>query len=137
MEIDPLFIKKIETVRKRFIKDGFKYSGIVSFSTYNGDYKGLQLNNKALVVEYDGIQLAIKYISPKYEKPTDKNSRIPDYRNVLYWNPLVNTNDKGEAILEFYASDDISEYEIHVEGISNDGRTACGRAMIRVVNDPE
>ncbi len=103
MEFDPLLIKKIETVRKRFIKDGFKYSGIVSFSTYIGDFKGYQLQDKALVVEYDGVQPTKKYISPEYVALADKNSRLPDYRNVLYWNPEVKTEEMGEDILEFFA----------------------------------
>jgi hypothetical protein len=137
MELDPLNIKKIETVRKRFLKDGFYYSGIVSFSTYNGDLQGYKLNEKALLIEYDGIQQKKQYTSPEYPALSDKNSRIPDYRNVLYWNPKVITNEKGEAYIEFYSSDDVSEYEIRVEGISNDGRTAYGNSFFQVVNDPE
>jgi len=137
MDLDPLIIKKIETVRKRFIKDGFNYSGIVSFFTYNGDLHGYQLHDRAQLVEYDGVQAMRHYVSPEYLTKSDLNSRIPDYRNVLFWDPQFQTDNKGEATLEFYTSDDVSEYEIRVEGISSDGRIAYSNSFIQVVDDVE
>jgi hypothetical protein len=137
MDINPLEIKKIETVRKRYIKDGFKYSGIVSFFTYKGDLQGYKLQENVEVIEYDGIQAMRKYIHPEYVSKQDKDSRIPDYRNVLYWNPKFQTNDQGEATLEFFTSDDTGEYELHIEGISNNGRTALGKLLFHVVDNPE
>ncbi len=137
METDPLFMKKIETVRKRFIKDGYEYSGIVSFFTYKGDLSGYNVQEKAEVIKYEGIQARRKYVSPAYDNTVDKKTRIPDYRNVLYWNPQFHTNEKGEAILEFYTSDDSGDYEIRVEGIDKDGRTAFGKLLIQVQDNPK
>ncbi len=137
METDPLFIKKIETVRKRFIKDGYEYSGIVSFFTYKGDLYGFNLQEKAEVMDYEGIQTTRKYPNPEYAKEVDKKTRIPDYRNVLYWDPQFRTNEKGEATLEFYTSDDTGLYEIRVEGIDKKGRTASSKLYIQVQDNPE
>ena len=40
--LDPLKVKKIETVRTRFIKGVINTSGIVSYTTYKGDLGGYQ-----------------------------------------------------------------------------------------------
>jgi hypothetical protein len=130
--LDPLHIKKIETVRKKFLKGVLNCNGIVSFSTYKGDLEGYQLNEKAQVIEYEGVQPIRKYLNPDYDKISEGNDRIPDYRNVLYWNPHFNTDEKGEAILEFYTSDDVGEYEIRVEGISSNGKFVSASTYIQV-----
>jgi hypothetical protein len=135
IELDPLKIKKIETVRKRFLKGVLNCSGIVSFSTYNGDLDGYQLNKKALVVEYDGVQPLKEYSTPTYDIITEENIRMPDYRNVLYWNPQFETDENGEAILEFYTSDDASVYEIRVEGLSSNGRPVFNNSFIEVTDN--
>jgi hypothetical protein len=133
--LDPLKINKIETVRKKFLKGTMIFSGIVSFSTYKSDLEGYQLNSKAVVLEYEGLQPIKKYDNPKYIDISHENARMPDYRNVLYWNPQFKTDENGEAILEFYTSDDISDYEIKVDGISSDKRFVSGSSFIQVTND--
>ncbi len=135
MILDPLKIKKIETVSRTFLKGVIDFSGIVSFSTYNGDLDGYQLNKNAFVLEYDGVQARKKYYSPAYDKISEENTRIPDHRNVLYWNPQFKTDENGIANLEFYTSDDISVYEIIVEGLSNDGIPVYGNTFIQVTNE--
>ena len=127
IELDPLYVEKIETVNKRFLQGVMNYSGIVSYTTYEGDLKGYRLNKNALVMEYEGLQPMREYLIPLYDEVSENTSRLPDYRNVLYWNPHFKTNDKGEAILEFYTSDDVSEYEIRIEGISPDGEPVSGK----------
>jgi hypothetical protein len=50
-------------------------------------------------------------------------NRTPDLRNTLYWNPLLKTNSRGEADVEFMTSDLPGEYIIDVHGISGSGNT--------------
>ena len=135
MNLDPLKIKKIETVSRKFLKGLIDFSGIVSFSTYNGDLDGYQLHKNAVVLEYDGVQARKKYYTPSYDEVSEENSRIPDRRNVLYWNPKFKTDENGIANLEFYTTDDISTYEIIVEGLSNDGIPVYGNAFIQVTGE--
>ena len=94
--------------------------------------EGCQLNKKALVIEYDGVQPLKKYFTPTYDIITEENTRMPDYRNVLYWNPQFETDENGEAILEFYTSDVGSVYEIRVEGLSRDGSPVFVNSFIKV-----
>jgi hypothetical protein len=46
---------------------------------------------------------------------------MPDYRNTLYWDPDIKTDKTGRATVEFYTSDEISEYVLMIRGFSPDG----------------
>ena len=61
-----------------------------------------------------------EFYTPVYEGSNLPTERT-DFRNTLYWNPVIETNTKGEATFEFYTSDAISSFKITAEGISATG----------------
>ena len=66
-----------------------------------------------------GYRWPIEFYSPQY---TDKSQKTrPDHRTTLYWNPKVETDEKGHASVRFYASDISKRYLVTLEGVSNDG----------------
>ena len=66
-----------------------------------------------------GYRPAVEFYSPQY-KSTKSDVRT-DHRTTLYWNPKVETDEKGHASVRFYASDISKRYLITLEGVSNDG----------------
>lgn len=72
-----------------------------------------------------------EFYSPVY---TSKNidSKRPDHRTTLYWNPSVEFED-GKAEISFYTSDDIARYKIIVEGISSNGVVSLGESSFEVM----
>ncbi|KQR91110.1 hypothetical protein ASG01_14600 [Chryseobacterium sp. Leaf180] len=56
---------------------------------------------------------------PEYK--TTNTSYRHDYREALYWNPIVETDKNGKAQIEFYQSDANSAFRIMTEGISAKG----------------
>ncbi len=70
------------------------------------------------------------FYSPKYTAENISSER-PDNRLTLYWNPNVMTQN-GKASLSFFTSDDISNFKIFVEGITNDGKICLGEAEFAV-----
>ena len=66
-----------------------------------------------------GYRPAVEFYSPQYPDPSAKTR--PDHRTTLYWNPKVETDEKGHASVRFYASDISKRYLITLEGVSNDG----------------
>ena len=135
IELDPLRVKKIETVRKIYYKGLMNCNGIISLSTYDRNLKGYHLNKNASVIEYNGLQPLKEYPTPDYGNPTEENNRLPDYRNVLYWDPHFKTDENGEAVVEFYTSDAVGDYEIRIEGLSDEGKPAFGNAFIQVTDN--
>jgi hypothetical protein len=122
MAFDPLKTKKIEVVTKQYFLGAASESGIVSFFTYQGDLAGFQLDPNALVVEYDGVQLKREFYSPMYETTNQINSRIPDFRNVLYWSGDARPDADGRKQLSFYTSDRPGKYAVVIQGLTIDGK---------------
>ena len=120
INIDPLKIKKIDIVTAKFFQGNSQYDGIVSYSTYNGDLNGYTLDPNSLLVEYDGLQLEREFYAPQYETREQKQSSLPDYRNVLYWSPSLHANP-GKQNISFYTSDIPGKYIVVVQGISDSG----------------
>ncbi len=60
------------------------------------------------------------FYSPKYT--TGKKVVKPDNRTAVYWNPDVQTDSLGNAQIEFYTSDIDGDFEIVIEGMSENGK---------------
>ena len=70
-------------------------------------------------VHQQGWKPSVEFYSPQYPEPSAKTR--PDHRTTLYWNPKVETDEKGHASVRFYASDISKRYLVTLEGVSNDG----------------
>jgi hypothetical protein len=118
---DPLKVNKLEVVTSEYIKGEFIYPGIVNFTTYHGDMQDLKLDSKAVILDYDGLQLKRDFYSPVYKTEQQASSRLPDFRNLLYWAPDVQTDAKGQATVEFYTSDMKGKYIAVLQGMDDAG----------------
>ena len=79
-------------------------------------------NSDEGTIKISGYDIVKEFYQPKYENTEIKNNSIPDFRSVLYWNPNVTTDENGEALVDFYTSDEVSNYHITVEGLSSTGQ---------------
>ncbi|SKA13536.1 hypothetical protein [Sediminibacterium ginsengisoli] len=120
---DPMKIRKLETVNRKYFMGLVSFNGIINMITYKGDLNGFELDPKAVVLDYEGMQMQREFYSPVYDNPDRIDTHIPDFRNVLYWSPSVHTGDKGNTKVEFYTSDVKGKYAVILQGISSDGRT--------------
>ncbi|MEP6724429.1 MAG: hypothetical protein ABJC98_01375 [Bacteroidota bacterium] len=121
MAFDPLKIKSIEVGTHKHYLGPLVCDGIVSFRTYQGDLGGYELDPNAVVIEYEGLQRQREFYSPVYENNVQKESRIPDLRNLLYWSPSIKTNKDGKQQLSFYSSDLKANFAIIVQGLNAEG----------------
>lgn len=130
MVLDPLKIRKLETVHQKFFLGSTDYDGIMNWVSYKGDLAGYTLDANATVIDYEGLQLQREFYSPSYETEQDATNHLPDYRNVLYWSPSIQTTPK--SALSFYSSDVPGKYIIMVEGLAADGTAGSGIASFEV-----
>ncbi|QNH62005.1 MG2 domain-containing protein [Hymenobacter sediminicola] len=121
MAMNPLKIQKLEVIDARYFHGAAMYKGVVSFTTYKGDLEGFQLAPQVLVQQYEGLQLQREFYAPRYETAQEKQSRLPDMRNLLYWNPEINTTAGAPSTLEFYTGDQAGRYLVVVQGLSDTG----------------
>lgn len=117
MAFDPLKVQQLDVLTTRYFIGPLLYDGIVSYATYTGDLAGFPLDAHALLQEYEGLQGEREFYAPRYDTPAQKQSRLPDFRNLLYWNPQADT----KAPLSFYTSDQAGTYRVVVQGLSESG----------------
>jgi len=121
MSIDPLKVKEIEVVARKYYLNGISTDGIASFRTYTGDMAGYKPDSKALVLDYDGILLKKEFYTPRYDSPAQTESRKPDKRVLLLWAPDISVSGNQKKIVEFYTSDVKGVFQIIVQGLTESG----------------
>jgi hypothetical protein len=118
---DPLKLKRLDLVTRKYFMGSLTFHGIVSYQSYSGDLPDFRLDPKAVILDYQGLQLQQEFYSPQYETPLKLASRLPDRRNLLYWSPTIIPGSDGKLTLEFYTGDIAGEYSITIEGINGKG----------------
>jgi hypothetical protein len=126
--VDPLKVRKLDVMPYRYFYGPAEAEGIFSFTTYKGDLGGTELDTHAVVVDYEGLQLHRQFYSPVYDTDAKTATRIPDFRNLLYWTPSVNTQ-QGNS---FYTSDQAGKYIGVVQGITANGQAGAQYFMFDV-----
>jgi hypothetical protein len=123
MSYDPLKIRKLEVMSRTYYLGNTFFEGIANFVTYSGNLPSYELDPHATVIDYEGLQLQREFFSPVYETQQQSDSRLPDFRQLLYWSPNITTNEKGKNNISFYSSDLSGKYAVVLQGITTDGKT--------------
>lgn len=132
MAMNPLKIQKLEVMDGRYFHGTAIYNGIVSFTTYKGDLEGFPLDPRVLVQEYEGVQRQREFYAPRYDTPDAAKSRLPDLRNLLYWNPEIITTGAAAKTLDFYTGDQAGRYLVVLQGLSATGLAGSSRFVLEV-----
>ena len=126
---DVISIKVVRTINKLNRFGTMGRNGIVLINTKGLDHKKLKTENTLISVK--GLNKEMPFQRPTHNATMD--NRIPDFRSTLYWNPLVMTNSRGEGSVSFFASDDVGNFLIQIQGITSDGRPFSQVDSIQVV----
>ncbi len=122
MAFDPLKVQQLDVLTRRYFAGPLTYNGIVSYTTYKGDLGGLPLPAQVLLQEYEGLQGTREFYAPRYETPPATRSRLPDFRNLLYWNPDLTITPGTELTASFFTSDQAGTYRVVVQGLNGQGQ---------------
>ena len=136
LRYNPMYIKKLNVYDGRYLFGGEDFECIVSFSTHEGNMPFFQLSEGAQLFNYDCPLLPSPFEIPDYSIDAIRNSRKPDFRHTLYWNPFVELTNSWPVNLSFYTSDLCGEFKVTVEGITSDGQMIHGRAYFQVTAPP-
>ena len=132
MNYDPLKIRKLEILDRMYFLGNMTYYGVMNFTTYTGKMEGYDLDPQAVALDFKGLQSQREFITPDYSVKDQVNTRLPDFRHLLFWSPDVNTNDKGKNEVSFFTSDVPGKYVIVVQGMTKDGKTGYSEQIIEV-----
>lgn len=112
--------------------------GVIIVTTKNKLFHGKILLGKKYNYTFQNInKLGTKalneaeaFYAPKYASTITEEKT--DFRSCIYWNSIVQTNNKGEANFEFYNSDDNTSFKILAEGTSYKGDIGKSEATYAV-----
>lgn len=126
----PLKVRQLDVVTNHYFMGEARFTGIISFMTYKGDLASYPLEPRVLKVDYEGLQLQREFYTPRYG--ANAQSRVPDARTLLYWNPDLKPNTQGEVTVEFPTSDQTGQFVIEVQGLSTSGQAGVARGQFEV-----
>ena len=122
IEYDPLKIRKLEVVSRTYFLGNLAFNGIANFITYDGKMEGYELDPRATLIDYKGLQVQREFMAPVYENQAQIDNRSPDFRHLLHWSANINTSSKGKINTAFFTSDVPGKYAIVIQGISKQGQ---------------
>ena len=94
-----------------------RYSCVVFIETYPEGKVPVEPARGVRKTWIEGYSKPTEFYHPDYTKlPKDV-----DYRRTLYWNPAVETDENGKAVIEFYNNASCKKMTISAETLTNDG----------------
>lgn len=130
LKLNNKLIESTEIVKDPFWLNPHYYQGVIQISSFEHQAYSFVTPPTALQQSYLTLLPERNFLAPNYGDQAD--SPLPDFRNTLYWNANVQTDETGKAQLQFTTSDAIGAYEIQVLGVSRKGKKGSGSAMIKV-----
>jgi hypothetical protein len=130
--LNPEIVEKIDVIKGKYLVGKYFFPGLVNVITKSGDFSSVSLPDYMVRLPYKVTDPVRSFVSPDYSSQEMKDSRIPDYRNTLYWNPSVKPGKDGRAIVEFWSSDNKSDYLINIQGITQEGKTFSFQKILKV-----
>ncbi len=125
-------IERADVINTRYFFSDNVFDGIVSFVTKKGNLSAMDFDNSIFRQVYEGCSSVSNFKWPDYSTLAMKESHLPDFRNTLFWEPEAHSTRQGNTEVEFFTSDESTEYKIIVEGITPDGKTGYATATFVV-----
>ncbi len=121
LKIDPTKIKIIKTLGAKYYLGDNVFDGILDIETIDGDFSILPKQKNSIRKTVINYAKASSFINNP-EIKNDSISNLPNYRNTIYWNPKLTTDNKGFASFSFISPDEEGIYDIVIFGISTSGK---------------
>lgn len=116
----------IATRMKHLNKKGEAPQAVISFNSYKNGFSRPKNQPNLRYTTLQGYSNVCEFFSPQYTIKSLPD--VKDHRRTLYWNPNVNTDSTGNALVRFFNNTACKAMDISVEAITLNG-------MIGVTNE--
>jgi hypothetical protein len=123
-------IERVEIISSKYIAGNAVFSGIISIYSGNKDFAGIDLNPAGIFFSYNLLTTG-NYHFPDYKNNT-MNSRIPDNRILLYWQPDITLSKNKKTAISFYTSHEKGDYMVFLRNTNSDNQTNYGTYTFKV-----
>ena len=136
LSLNPDLVERIGVLRTENTLARFGHlgsNGIILLETRIPNHSAsLERTKNSLFVT--GITKALPYHPVEYVTG-EVNSRIPDLRSSLYWNPHLQLDRSKEELFRFFTSDDTGYYVILMHGVGDNGVPFTYRTRFKITAD--
>ena len=123
---DPLLVDHIDIYQGSYFLGARNFNGVVNFVTYKGTLPSMQFEDNVRIVDFQGCALPLAYTC------AGVGSDYPDYRQTIWWHPLL-TLEPGETLtLECKTPAYGGRFEAVAEGLDDGGGAVSAFATLDV-----
>jgi TonB-dependent SusC/RagA subfamily outer membrane receptor len=140
MQFNPKDIERVEVLKNAGtagIYGARGANGVIAFyskstRSMQGSVKPREGMTPIQFIGYPSVQR--EFYVPRYdtEVATGTISGPVDYRDVLYWKPMMQTDGQGHSQLRFPLSDVVRTLRVVIQGVTADGRPVLGVQLVKV-----
>lgn len=117
LEFSPYRIKSVDVFNKRFFIGSLIVDGLLSFQTLEGNLGGFEIKTNHMAFDLLTPQPKARRLEINHLN----DMRVPDSRIQLLWLPDYKVEDEGVQHIQFNTSDIDGDFELVVEGFTEDG----------------
>jgi len=149
--LDEISIRGSRSNNTVYYVDGVRVNGLIPQLAFNSDMddefeeevrstdlsfrNNIHYNNERIITstvprKRRVIPKNVKFYIPKYNQ--EEVQKRTDFRQTIYWNPMVQTDEDGEAKISFSTSDEVTSFSIIAEGASIKGEIGTGLGKVVV-----
>ncbi len=125
-------IKKIDIFANQRAFGDLIFGGLISITSKRDEITNTKPASYSLRIKNDEVSRGANFVAVNPD--TIQNKKIPFIKQLLYWNPNLKLNGTESSDFEFYTSDNLANFIIKVEGISQDGTPISISSRIQVTD---
>ena len=129
---DPMLVESIDIYPYAYFIGSRQFDGIVNMKTYKGTIPSLTFGPEVRIIEFQGTAIPMAYTC----RNLAENADYPDYRQTLYWHPLLTAGAAGTTDSSITVICNTPDYNgtfsIVVEGITSSGRPVFKKQAFKV-----
>jgi hypothetical protein len=122
LNISPEYLEKIDVLNLNYYYEDENLGRLLMFYTRNGDMGNMDFDHRLFRQVHKGFENSYTYLSPDYTDFSRKNSRLADFRNMLFFAGFNNLEKTKPITFDFTTGDDVTDYTLILTGINEKGQ---------------
>jgi hypothetical protein len=105
-------LERIELINRGYIAGNQIFNGLLGVYSKNNDFAGIEMVQSSMFFNYSLYSQNTEAFQA--DSGDLDNTRIPDRRNLLYWNPYIALYQGSTTSISFFTSDSKGEYIVYI-----------------------
>lgn len=133
LHLDSRILSKMEVQNHNWRHGNIKFTGIVALYSRNNEYRNIVPSSSSISFNQSPIALMPAYHPPVYGDSDSIETAVPDFRQLLFWEPEIKfTRAVTGRTIEFYSGDIKGEFVVRLRGVAQDGTIISEQAEITI-----